>query len=119
MQRTLGQREKSLKPFIKYRWLYTFAYLYVIAAMVDGIFDKRSQWPFILRLSLPLSVPIWHSIWGNIFTAALFSFFLISGWVRIHNYRRDLLFAEQLTLQKAAKPPEGSWPPPPQQEPGV
>ena len=113
MQQTLEQQEKSLKWFMKYRWLYTSLLLFSFAASIGEIFRKRSEWPFIVRLSLPPGVPIWHSIWENIFAVAVWSFVLISWWVRIYNYRRDLLAAEQTALQKAAGPPEGVWPPPP------
>ncbi len=113
MRQTLEQQQKSLASLIKYRRLYTCVGAFIVATSVDGVFHKRSQWPFIIRFSLPSGVPIWHSAWENIFTIVGLSFVLISWWVRIHNYRRELLLAEQLALQKAAQPPEGVWPPPP------
>ena len=113
MRQTLEQQEKSLRWLVKNRWLYTGVWLFGLATMVDSIFQKRLQWPFLISFSLPPGVPILHSIWENIFGACLFTFIIAQTWVRIYNYRRDLLLAEQMALQKAAQPPEGVWPPPP------
>ena len=113
MRQTLEQQEKSLKWFMKNRWWLTAMYVFWVIVHTQEIFQKHTQWPFILWLSLPPGVPIWHSIWENIFGVALFSFLLVSSWVRVYNYRRGQSLAEQTALQKVTKPPEGVWPPPP------
>ena len=75
--------------------------------------QKRSQWPHLFTHPIPSGKTILDSAWANIAELALWSFVLAQLWVRVYNYRRELLAAEQEALQKAAKPPEGVWPPPP------
>jgi len=116
MRQTLEQHETSLRRFTKNLWLVTSIYLLIIGTSLSSIFEKRSQWPFLLKFSLPPGVPIWHLVWGNIFTFVGFSFLLATTWRHFYSLRRDLLLAEQMALQKAVKPPEGVWPPPPAAE---
>ncbi len=113
MQQTLKQQERSLRWFTKNRGWFTCVLLLNIAIQASRVFAKRSQWPFLFSYPHSVGIPLDNSIWINILAIALLSFGLVSWWVRVHNYRRDLLLAEQMALQKAARPPEGVRPPPP------
>jgi len=108
------QRQRTLEWQLRNRWFLTALYSFWPCESVWRILEKRSQWPHLFAYSPLFGVPFWDTIWVNIFNLVMFPTLLILMWVRIHNYRRDLLFAAQLALQKASQPPEGVWPPPPQ-----
>jgi hypothetical protein len=91
----------------------TFACLVYVAFTVLQILDKRPQWPFLFRYPPSVGIPLWHSLWLNILCAAFFMLAVALRWLRVYNYRRERLVTEQTALQKAAKPVEGVWPPPP------
>ena len=76
------------------------------------IFVKRAQWPHLLHYPFAF-VPFWGSIWVNIFSLVLFPFAIAKLWMRVHDYRREQLAAEQEALRKATLPTDGVWPPPP------
>ncbi len=107
------QRQRTIEWQLRNRWLWTAMCLFWIGESIQSIVVQRSQWPFLFKLPSPPTIPLWHHIYVNIFNLVMFSYLLILTWVRVHNYQRDLLLAEQMALQKAAKPTERVWPPPP------
>ena len=106
------RQQRALEWQVRWRWPLTIFILLNIFLSLDVVIEKRSQWPLAFRFILPPGVPIRDAVWVDIFDVVLCTLMLVSLWVAVHNYRRDLLLAEQLALQKTALP-EGVWPPPP------
>ena len=98
-----------MESLVRNRWVYTGLYAFVMLESVLRIFVKRAQWPHLLHYPFSF-VPFWGSIWVNIFSLVLFPFAIAKLWMRVHNYHRKQLAAEQ----KVAPPMDGVWPPPPQ-----
>ncbi len=113
-EKQLKRHQRRLESLIRNRWAWTALYVFMMMQSIVRIFDKRAQWPHLFAYPPSYGVPLWHSVWENILTIALFLFALIGLWWRVHNYRREQLAAKQEALRKAALPTDGIWPPPPQ-----
>lgn len=117
MRRTTEEQQKKqqrrLESQVRNRWAWTALFLFNIGAAGLRTYEKRSQWPQLLQHPFSFSVPIWSSVVVSILTSILFLFALVQFWMRVHNYRREQLRAEQEALRKAAPPTVGVWPPPP------
>ena len=110
----IKQHQRYLESLVRNRWGYTASYFLMAGMNLQVIFEKRSQWPSLFVSPITAGIPLWHHIWVNIFSAVMFPLLVAYLWVRVHNYRREQLAAEQEALQKAAMPTEGVWPPAPQ-----
>ncbi len=107
------KQQRYLERQIEKRWQWTLLYVFIIMTTFAMLYQKRSQWLHLFTRPIPPGKTILDSAWVNIAELALWSFVLVQLWLRVYNYRRELLLAEQMALQKAAQPPEGVWPPPP------
>ena len=106
------RHQRYLESQVRNRWAWTGLYTFFILQSVLRIFDKRAQWPHLFHYPFAF-VPFWGSIWVNFVSLVLFPLVIAQLWVRVHNYRREQIAAEQEALWKAATPTAGAWPPPP------
>ena len=108
------QHQKQMASLEKMRWWLTFTFLFDSLLNIVTLYEKRSQFASLFSPLSSSGFPIWHHLWVNIYLVIIGPILVFVWWVRIHNYRREQLAAEQEALQKAATPPDGVWPPPPQ-----
>ena len=108
------KRQHSMEWQIRNRWAWTALFSFSAGISCLGIFEKRSQWPHLFAYPLSAGIPVWDSVWGNIFGIVVWALLLTQLWMRVHNSRREQIAAEQEALRKASTQAQGVWPPPPQ-----
>lgn len=118
-----AKRQRSLEWTVRYRWPFTALLTFNLIMGVAEIFEKHSQWSSwstLLRNSFPPGIPVMHSVWANVFGVVVWSVALAQLWMRVHEYRREQLRAEQeKALASASVSQQGVWPPAPQHPPSL